>query len=608
MRFFRMISTKNNSNSLSTKNEYEKLNGKYISKTSNGKYIIIKTFNYKAYYFGSFDNFQDAMERRDYLIAHDWVEPIEKLSEEDLIKNYYKHVQIRYNKYYIVNSPGNKGSKYLGTCNSIEEALLFRDLAEDNDWIINKPEVYDLITDNPYISEGLKYPIPDRLIPKDIAETKYGKGSILKKGPQSYHIRYGSKYICACRTYEYAYYIKQEMNKVNWDLDYLDEIKAGYSEWYTWLLNFYLYIIPNKQKGSGWLFIITPKNNPNGKLEQIRFNNLEDALWERDLYIKYDFDIESIVYGADDRNNPYYDMELPPYPERSIKNVSNNKKKFDKLLLQIKDTILDGVVSQKEVSDILGITDLSIRNLMRKYNVTWKDFKNICLSGEDPLSVLEYNKVFTPDLSVHYSKQNYISKVKGRGNPYTITHRGVYFGGYPTRRMANKVVSLLRKCGWDKSKLKDIQNRVGFKSVMGSKRWVYPIKYKGKVMSYTVRKKDKNKKIHNFGNYKLKEKAEYVRDRLVEVDWVDDAYPGIRADADRLFPDEVNLGDKYIHHVSRRYRVFKDNTVFGWFDDYLMARVFRDLMVGEDWCLDCVGDVFCRMLGCFDLVYVLSLL
>ena len=608
-----MITAKKVYKNSNSKNEYEQLNGKYIYKNGYGKYTIVKTFNYKQYHFGTFDNFQDAMDRRDYLMAHDWVAPKEEVSKEDLIKEYFKHIQLRYNKYYIIQSPGCK-SRYLGTCYTIEEALFYRDLAKKNDWVLDKPEQYDLKTDNNYIIDGLEYPLPERLTPKDLPKTNYGKGSITKKGPQSYHVKYNNNYFCACRTYEQAYYVQKELQKCDWNKEELPRILDDYPKWYTWLLDFYRYIIPNKNRGCNnkpWLFSITPANNHDGTLSHLSFSRLEDALWERDLYLEYGFDEEAVVYGADDRCNPYYDMELPPYPQRKIKhNRKIKSKKYDDELMKMRDCILDGCNTLEEVINVCGISNqVTVRNWLKKYNTTWPVFKELCLSGEDPLSVLEFQEhIFAPDLSVHYSKQNYVSKVKGRHNPYTITHRGVYFGGYPTRRMANKVVSLLRKCGWDKSKLKDIQNRVGFKSVMGSKRWVYPIKYKGKVMSYTVRKKDKNKKIHNFGSYKLKEKAEYVRDRLVEVDWVDDAYPGIRADADRLFPDEVNLGDKYIHHVSRRYRVFKDNTVFGWFDDYLMARVFRDLMVGEDWCLDCVGDVFCRMLGCFDLVYVLSLL
>lgn len=601
-----MITAKKVYKNSNSKNEYEQLHGKYIYKNGYGKYTIVKTLNGKKVSFGTFDTFQDAMDRRDYLMAHDWVKPKEEPSEEDLIKEYFLHVHLN-NKKYNVIGPGAKG-KYLGYCDTVEEALFYRDLAESNDWIIGKPKEYDLITDNPYLKNGLDFPVPDRLIPKKSPETNYGKGHITKKGPQSFHVKYNRTYFCACRTYEQAYYVRQELQKCDFDKSQLNRILEEYPKWYTWLLGFYRYIIPNAEKDDGWLVVITPKNNPNGKLEHIRFNNIEDALWERDLYLKYDFDEEAIVYGADDRLNPYYDMELPHYPERKVRR--NLVKRFDDELRQIRDCILDGCNTLEEVINVCGISNqVTVRNWLKKYNTTWPDFKELCLSGEDPLSVLEFQgHIFAPDLSVHYSKQNYVSHVKSRLNPFMIQRRGVYYGAYPTRRMANKVVSRLRRCGWDKSKLKEIQDNVGFESIIGSKRWVYPNKYKGRVVSWSVRKKDKSKKMHNFGIYKLKEKAEYVRDRLVEVDWCDDAYPDIRADADRLFPDNDNLGDKYIHCISGRFRVFKDDMVFGWFDDYVMARLFRDLMVDDGWCLDNRGSVFCRVLRVCGFCYVKSCL
>ena len=38
-------------------------------------------------------------------------------------------------------------------------------------------------------------------------------------------------------------------------------------------------------------------------------------------------------------------------------------------------------------------------------------------------------------------------------------------------------------------------------------------------MSYHIRKKDKNKRIHNYGSYKDYEVAKRVRDLLIENDW-----------------------------------------------------------------------------------------
>ena len=593
------------SESITGKSDYEIYNGKYIYKKSNGRYYVLKTFNGKRFNYGSFNTFKEACDVRDQLIENNWILPEDiqnKKDEDESAKNYFLHVQLMNNKYYHVFRPNSFDKKYMGTVKTLEEALLFRDLAEEGGWFIGKPEEYDLITDNPYIVDGLKYPVPERLTPKEDNGSSYGKGSIQRKSEQSYHLYHKDKYIMSCRTYEYAYYMRIELNKVDWDLSYLQDIIDGYPKWYTWLLNFYQYISPHGTYSDGspmWCFTITPKWSNEDKLENIYFRNLEDALWERDLYVKYGFNTEDVVYCADDKLNPYYDMDLPPYPERSIKNVSDNKPRFDKLIKDLCGVICEGYTTQSEVSEVLSVTNVTIRNLMSRYNTCWEDFKVLCLSGEDPLTVLEYQyPIYTPDLSIHYSKQNYISYIESRGNPFTIQRRGIYYGGYPTKAMANKVVSKLRSVGWDKSKLKSIQKSVGFESVVGSKRWVYANKNsKGEVTSYSVRKKDKNKRMMNFGTYKDKDKAEYVRDRLIECGWDKSKYPDIRCEADSLFGVPVNP-DKYVYQVSKvYYSVRKGNVEFGKIGSLVVARLFRDGMVECGWDESFVGCVFCDVLG-----------
>lgn len=592
------------SESITGKSDYEIYNGKYIYKKSNGRYYVLKTFNGKRFNYGSFDTFKEACDVRDQLLENNWILPEDirnKENEEKFSKNYFLHVQLMNNKYFHVFRPNRFDNKYMGSVKTLEEALFFRDLAEEGGWFIGKPEEYDLITNNPYIIDGLKYPVPDRLKPEPDGRVDNVKGSIRKKGKQSYHLYHGEKYVMSCRTYEYAYYMRIELNKVDWDLSYLQDIIDGYPKWYTWLLNFYKYISPRKHDDSSmlWCFSITPKWSNDDKLENIYFHNLEDALWERDLYVKYGFSTEDVVYCADDRLNPYYDMDLPPYPERTIKNVSDNKPRFDKLIKDLCGVICDGYTTQSEVSEVLSVTGVTIRKLMGRYGTCWEDFKVLCLAGEDPLDVLEYQyPVYTPDLSIHYSKQNYISEVKGRGNPFIVQRRGVHYGGYPTRKMANKVVSKLRSVGWDKSKLKGIQDSVGFVSVVGSKRWVYSNKNsKGEVTSYSVRKKDKNKRMMNFGTYKDKAKAEYVRDRLVECGWDRSEYSAIRCEADSLFGVPVNP-NRYVYRVSKfNYSVRKCNVDFGRFSSLVVARLFRDGMIRCGWDESFVGCVFCDVLG-----------
>ena len=90
--------------------------------------------------------------------------------------------------------------------------------------------------------------------------------------------------------------------------------------------------------------------------------------------------------------------------------------------------------------------------------------------------------------------------------------------------MANKISNDLQACNWDKSKLKEIQAKHGWQSVVNSKRWIEENKHKCKdgtvkVYGYYIRKKDKTKKMIPYGYYKDKRVAELVRDCLVECEW-----------------------------------------------------------------------------------------
>lgn len=463
--------------------------------------------------------------------------------------------------------------------------MFFRDLFQDCDRL-DLPEDYDLTTNNPYLN-GLEYPLLERLIPKPIDDSSYGKGQILVKGPQSYHVRYGTEHYLSCRTYEYAYYARKCLQECNWNKSKIPEIIEGYPEWYTWLLNFYKYI----QKRDGkWALALTPKQY--GKLDLIYFNNLEDALWERDLYVKYDFDDELVVYYADDKLNPYYNMDLPPYPQRKIRRVHDRESHREEL-----DYMIDYIL---EYGDDAGITHfceeydfnaVSIRKWLKNYNVTFNEFKDIVLAGENPWDVLELKPlIYTPDLSRYYNNNGYIQVRHGvTGDRFIVNRHPVYYGSYPSRDLAEKVVKELHKCDWDKSQMPRINERIGFESMVNSKRWVYP----NPNGSFSVRHKDKNRKMINFGTYWDKEKAEFVRDKLIECGWSKDFYNNhIRPLADKLYPDR-NI-DKYIYRIKRKYDVYftvgRDGQRFGKFKDKNLARVMRDFLVNNGWDWDaCPG-------------------
>ena len=242
-------------------------------------YNIHKSINGVTLSFGSYPTFEEAREIRDLLIENDWnIEAIQDIiDEKNKAKNYYKYIR-KNNRYYAI--AGIDGS-YMGQVKTIEEALYYRDIIHNEKVPATaRPKDYDLTTNNPYLKYGLEVPLPERLI-LNVEQTKYGTGYIMEKGPQSYHVWYGSTYYCACPTYEMAYYMKQELNKCGWDKSKVPEIMDEYPVWYTWLNNFWKFVTP-AQHGNKWNVNLTPKNTGYEKFEHLYFRRVEDALWERD--------------------------------------------------------------------------------------------------------------------------------------------------------------------------------------------------------------------------------------------------------------------------------------------------------------------------------------
>ena len=300
---------------------------KHIYKV-NGKYVISKSLNNTPTHFKTCSTLNEAIVYRDRLIANNW-EPLPETDEEKLernIKEYYKRIQINSCKTgYAIR---NDQDEYLSHAKTIEEALYYRDLYRSYEkGTTPSSNDLDLKTDNPYIRDGLKYPLPERLVLHE-RDSEYGKGTIVQKGETSFHVHHGGRanggksYVCACPTIEMAEYVKAEMNKVDWDMDELQRIIDDYPRYYTWLLFFYQYI---HKTDKGKYEILIPKEYlDEGKtLELIGvYNQIEDALFERDFLMENNWDYDLLVENIDDSNNPYYDMDLPTYPTRKIRNIT----------------------------------------------------------------------------------------------------------------------------------------------------------------------------------------------------------------------------------------------------------------------------------------------
>lgn len=488
---------------------------KYIHKAHN-KWIVQKTINGKLKSFKSFKKLNDAIDYRDKLIENNWKELPETQEEitEKQSKEYYKHIMLNRLKrsYRVLNK---HKSTYMGTVKTIEEALYYRDLYSDCPLPVPKPQEVDLVTDNPYLIDGLRYPLPERLVKVD-NYTNYGKGSIQQRSKTSFRVMLNKNRFATCRTYEQAYYVRQELQKCGWDKNQVDKILADYPKWYTWLMEFYRYIIRNPN-GKGYILNF-PREYCESKFERITYHNLEDALFERDFLMENNWDYEALVYNIDDKHNPYYDMELPPYPQRKIRNVSERNTYVNELN-SIRDCILDGMDNQEEIAMTINTSTVNIRNWLSRYNIDWKDFKNLVLSGEDIWTVLELEKrYYVPDLSPSMPSNftGYVHKNQSKRSPYSVCRKGEYYGSYQDKKTARKVVNELKKVDWDKSQLKSIQEKVGYKQFLNTKKWVYK---NTNSTTYIIRKKDKNRRMVNYGCYSSKEVAEIVRDLLVENDW-----------------------------------------------------------------------------------------
>ena len=483
------------------------------------RWVVAKSINGRNKYFKRFNNPEDAIRYRNYLESVGWVvKENESEIKEKKIKDYF----IRVSRDHSKRSYRIRHTKYgvIGKTKSLEEALFYRDLYSLSDLPreeIPKPNECDLVTDNPYMA-GLEYPVPERLV-LNKTPSKRGQGKISQKSVSSYSIYLGHKHFCSCRTYEQAFFVRRELVKCGWDAEELPRIFDEYPRFYTWLLHFYIYLGKDTHNKDYWLLTIPKDKSDDGKLQHIRYSRLEDALYERDFLMEHDWDYDLLVECIDDTLNPYYSMELPPYPERKLRNISPRKSRDKEFIRMFEMIQCEPDIPIKVLAERMGVTDTTLRNWFKLYGTNSKEFYKLCCDGVNPCTVLEQEElIYTPDLSkTKGNYKGYVHYSPKRKSPFIVNYRDEYFGCYPTRELADKIVKELIKVDWDKSQLKDIQKKFNFRSRY-TNEFMYIYKTNRDNGTWQIRKKIDGKNL-GFGTYPNIDLAVIIRDILVSRDF-----------------------------------------------------------------------------------------
>lgn len=264
---------------------------------------------------------------------------------------------------------------YYGRYDTLSEAKSVRDKAEREGWI-KQPK-----SEDPLINIRVK--------------TGTCNYSVCK----SINNRY--KYYGTFSKLELAQFVRDKYEEYGWSKENLPKILSEFPMYYTNSLYFYRWIRYDGKSDYPWKLTVNSVIDGKQRFEVINsYSRVEDALWERDLYIEYGDDLNS--WCEDTRPNPYDNMKLPYY--MTYKTKVKLSKDLTKELKYYKDLILaHDVRNAEELSRLANRTAVGVRGHFRKYGVNFDKFKDIVMSGVDPLSVLsmEYNLILPPDKVYH---------------------------------------------------------------------------------------------------------------------------------------------------------------------------------------------------------------
>ena len=357
---------------------------------------------------------------------------------------------------------------------------------------------------------------------------------VIHRRDNHYLVEHDGRDYASCVTYEQAYFYQQEFNKRGWDKNNLEGISDDYPLWYNWLNRFYIYITRDTVDNRyNWKVTVTPKNSPEGKLEYLGYVNLEDALFERDFLAEHNWDYELLVECIDDNLNPYYNMILPPFPERKIRGfiLSN----YDNEIKLMGEYIHEhGDVTQYEMADYMNASKVSICKWLKRYNIGWTGFKKLCLTGADPLDCLKMEEhIYSPDLtpSKESNFKNYVVFDSGNKKSYKIVKDGEWYGAYATRELADKISNGLQELGWSKENLDILREQYDcLPRRQGERDLHFHLASNG---HYSIRKNHDGRN-RNYGTYSTWLEAAIVRSLLISHEWDKDSLGMVQAKAKQI--------------------------------------------------------------------------
>lgn len=115
-----------------SKNKEDDKNTKFIKKIGQ-KYMIYKTINSETKFYGSFDNLDDAIKRRDELVADNWGLEFDDIPLPGRKGKYGKYIIFHDGVFKISKFLDGK-QRYIGLFKTVEEAIKYRNLLIENNW------------------------------------------------------------------------------------------------------------------------------------------------------------------------------------------------------------------------------------------------------------------------------------------------------------------------------------------------------------------------------------------------------------------------------------------------------------------------------------------